>query len=230
MTMKKTFAVIMALLVVCLPLFALADSTMRVVGSASVTVTPDIAVLTVGHSWESADSGLAQRETAAVIAAVVEALKAQGIDEDDIVTARLSTYPVYNYVNDTRLLQGYRVEHMLSITVRDLDKTGDILDMALAAGANQADSITYKTSREKEVYMQALALAVENAAAKADALAIATGMWLGTLDEVNEVAGQPYVYANTARYASADSATMGSMVMAGDLEISASVELVYEMR
>ena len=186
-----------------------------------------------GKAGENSDSDEAKQETADDITAIVEAIKAQGLKEDDIDTANLNTYPVYNYTDVGQTLRGYRVEHMLSVTVNDLDKTGDILDAALKAGANQADSISYQSSREKEVYLQALAMAVDNASAKADALAIATGVWLGNLEQVNEISAS-YGVARFAESASYDTAatgkSIGSTLMTGDLEVAASVELVYGVR
>lgn len=228
----KKFLIVTLVMALCLtPMLALADSALRVQGNATLTVAPDTAILSVGYSGESQDSKVAQQQTADAIAAVIEAVKAGGVEEADIVTASLNTYPVYNYLDDGQHLRGYRVDHMLSITVRDLDAVGSLLDAALSAGANQTNSIEYKSSREKDVYLQALALAVENAAAKADALAIATGVWLGSLTEINEVAGYSTLrYAEEAKYDMAAGNSLGSTLMTGDLQVVATVELVYDIR
>lgn len=230
--MKKTLMIVLIAALAMMPMLALADSTLRVQGNASITVTPDTAILNVGYSGENSDSSVAQQQTADAITAIVDAVKALGVDEADIVTANLNTYPVYNYTEETQTLRGYRVEHMMAITVNDLDLVGDVLDAALKAGANQANSITYKSSREKEVYLQALALAVENATTKADALAIATGVWLGSLEEINEATSYgTYRYADEAQFdGKATAGSLGGTLMTGDLEVAASVELVYETR
>lgn len=228
--MKKTLTLVIVALLALSPVLALADNTMRVQGNASVTVTPDTAVLSVGYSGESGDSSVAQQETADAITAIIEAVRANGVEETDVVTAYLNTYPVYNYTDEAQTLRGYRVEHMLAVTVRNLDHVGAVLDAALQAGANQSNSISYKSSREKDVYLQALALAVENASAKADALAIATGVWLGKMTEINEITSSAiYPFAAEAQY-DKGAGSLGGTLMAGDLEVSASVELVYETK
>lgn len=228
---KKLLVLALALCVGIMPTLALADSALRVQGNAVLTVSPDTAVVNVGHSVESADSSAAQQQSAAAITAVVEAVRALGVEEADIVTAYINTYPVYNYIDGGQSLRGYRVEHMLAVTVRDLSIVGQVLDSALAAGANDTGGIAYKSSREKDVYLQALALAVEDAGAKADALAIATGMWLGSIEEIHEVTTYATTrYAKEAQYDGAASSGIGSTLMTGDLEVSASVELVYEIR
>lgn len=230
--MKKWMVWTLLVCMAVLPGFALADSSLRVQGSASVKVKPDTAILEVGFSGENEDSTVIQEQATDAINAITTAILGEGIPEDDISTAYLNTYPVYNYTDEGQTMRGYRVEHMLSVTVRDMDKAGSTLDAALKAGANAAGSIQYKSSEERKVYLQALALAVENATEKADALAIASGVWLGTLEEVNEITngGSVMRYAEEADYAKSTGAGIGSTVMAGDLDISATVELVYKMR
>lgn len=228
--MKKLFIAVLVLCLATLPVLALADS-LSARGTATLRVAPDMAMLSVGYAGEHMDSSEAQTQTATTIAAVVTAVKALGIDEADIVTSYLNTYPVYNYRDDVETLRGYRVEHMLTVTIRDLKIVGDVLDAALKAGANQSTSIEYKSSLEKEAYMQALALAIENATAKADAMAVAAGLWLDKLEEVNEITDYGmYRYGNTASYDDAGAKSIGSTLMTGDLEVSATVELVYETR
>lgn len=235
--MKKSMIAILVLLVISLPAFALGDgNTLRVSGTATLKVTPDSAILSVGYSGEHTDATAAHEEANEVTDAILQAVKALGIDESNISTGYVNTYPVYNYSDEGSQIRGYRVEHMLSIVVDDLDIVGDVLDAALAAGANQANNITFYSSKEHDVYLQALSLAVENAASKADILAIASGVWVGALEQVNELSSN---YSNYSRYSmdvqyenavAGVSKSLGSSVIAGDLEVTASVELVYTIR
>lgn len=231
--MKKILMMLMALCLLAIPALAAADgSVLRTQGSATLTVAPDRAVLSVGYAGEETDPGLAQQHAAGAINAVLDAVKALGVEEADISTDYLNTYPVYNYTDAGQTLRGYRVEHMLSITVAELDTVGEVLDAALAAGANQANGITYTSSKEGDVYLQALALAVESAASKADALAIASGVWLAGLSEINEITSGAAPYARYATEAQYDNGTgsLGGSLITGDLKVTASVELVYSIR
>lgn len=231
--MKKALLIFLAACLLAAPTLALAEGNLlRTQGSATLTVAPDRAILSVGYAGEETDPGAAQQEAATATAAVLHAVMALGIDEADIATEYLNTYPVYNYTDAGQTLHGYRVEHMLLITVADLGIVGKVLDAALSAGANQANGITYAASNEGDVYLQALALAVESAAAKADALAIASGVWLAGLREINEITNGAAPSARYAADAKAENAiaSLGGTVMTGDLKITASVELVYEIR
>jgi len=229
--MKK---IALAILILCLaasPVFALAD-TLRAEGTAMLAVVPDRAVLSVGFAAENSELSVSQRQVAAVVAALIEAAKEQGVEENNIATASLNIYPMYNYTESGSQLRGHRVEHMLDITVTDLDTVGDVLDAMLAAGANQASGITFASSQAQDVYLQALGLAVENAAAKAAALAIAAGVWLGGMEEINEITSGAFMYGQyaEAKYAAGANGSLGSTVMAGELNVTATVELVFEIR
>lgn len=235
---RKIGVVALILCLALVPAFALAEATsLRVTGSATLTVEPDLAEIAIGFSGEDADSAAIQAETGRVIEAVVKAVTALDIAEEDIMTSYVNTYPVYNYLEDGQHLRGYRVEHMLSIVVRDLEVVGDVMDAAFAAGANYANGITYSSSLEKDVYLQALAIAVENAAAKADAMAIASGVWLGSVQEINEqsMSSAPITKYDSFRDtavmdAGVTASSLGGSVMTGSLKVTAMVELVYAIR
>lgn len=232
--MKKFVLLTLMLCLAIGPALALADGTLRAEGTSTLSVEPDQALLSVGCAMEHAESSVAQQRTADALAAVIDAVKALGIEESDIATSSFNIYPTYNYNDPEPTVRGYRVEHMLSIVVKDLDtmRVGDVMDAALKAGANQAYGINFFSSKEKEVYLQALTQAVTIAAAKADALAIASGLWLGALEQVNELSPMGYypmsVYSERAEDQAAGS--IGNTIMKGELKVTATVELVYAVR
>lgn len=229
--MKTLLVVVMALSLVLTPMLALADDgSLRVQGNAQISIAPDTAILSVGYATEDVDSTEAQRQATEAIEAVVAALKEMGIAEEDIVTAYLNTYPAYDYTEAGQNLRGYRVEHMLSVTVRELDQAGAVLDAALQAGANTANSVTYASSKEKETYLEALGLAVDDATAKAERLSMATGAWLGKLLEVNEVNGYSAPMYSAKTESDVAGGSIGSTLMSGNLNVTASVELVFEIK
>ncbi|MDR0928160.1 MAG: SIMPL domain-containing protein [Oscillospiraceae bacterium] len=234
---KRIWILALVCLLVCLPALSLAadGNTLRVSGSATVMVAPDEAVLNIGYSAENPDPAAAQKLAADVINAMIEAAKAQGIEAVDIKTQYLNFYPAYDYTESGQTLRGYHVEHMLAITVRDIEQIGTVMDALLAAGANESGGISYQSSRADTVYLEALAKAIEHAAAKADAMAIAAGVWLGALEQVNEISNSQAFARTEAMYDMAagvalSKSMLGDTLMTGDLEISASVELVYGIR
>ncbi len=231
--MKKNGTIALVLCLALLPAFSLADgSTLRVRGSATLKAKPDGAILSIGYAAENDDAKAAQQETATAITAIVEAVRALDIPEENISTGSMSTYPTYDYTDGKATRQSFRVEHLLSVTVNDLDMLGDVIDAALDAGANSGLNLTYFSSSAESVYKDALAAAVEKAASKAESLAVAAGVWLGTLQEINEQTDTPYARASgvSVQYESAKDASLGGSVMVGDLDVYASVELVFAVR
>jgi uncharacterized protein YggE len=68
--------------------------------------------------------------------------------------------------------------------VRRLDDVGRVVDAALAKGANQINSLQFYSSKADSVRRAALAAAVANSRADAEALARAAGGSLGQLIEI----------------------------------------------
>lgn len=236
--MKKKVLIIVTL-VICLlavSICALADdSTLRVQASATLKAEADSAILNVGYAMESIDAKGAQQETAAIIDAIINAMKALGIEEDAIVTSSLSVYTMYDRLDDGTDVQAFRVEHLLDIKINDLSTLSNIIDTALEAGANSGLNITYYSSLSEDIYQQALAEAVSKAISKAESLAIAAGVWLGNLQQINETSTASVPYGSYGggmqiHYDKARDASLGGSVLIGDLDIDASIELVYGVR
>ena len=92
------------------------------------------------------------------------------------------------------------------VQVRDLAKSGGILDAASNAGANEVYGPMLSRSDEDDLQAKALRNAVEDARKKAEALADAAGVRLGRVTSITEgFSGgpQPY-YAADARLAKAE--------------------------
>ena len=80
------------------------------------------------------------------MAAVIAAMKASGIADRDLQTAGVQIAPRYDYTTkpdgtQEAKLVAYQVTNTLSVRVRDLAKTGEILDKSVALGVNQGGGI-----------------------------------------------------------------------------------------
>lgn len=208
---------------------------LRVSGSASVKVKPDIATVNCGVLTMNADAKLAQEENAKIMTDVIAALKAMGIAEEDIKTSNYNMYPNYDYSTPDAKYGGapkiasYSVNNNISVTVRDILKAGEVLDTCASKGANNAGNIQFTLSDPTKYYNEALKLAVKNATGKADVLSSAVSVKIGTPSKITEVSSYynpPVAYAESSNFAMKD-ASARTPVQAGELEISAQVELVY---
>jgi uncharacterized protein YggE len=116
----------------------LMSNTISVSGNGEVTGTPDTLIVDLGVQVMRPTVDAATGESARLAQAVIDALKAEGVAEKDIQTTNYSIRPEYDYRNDTQTLRGYRVSNTVSAKIRDLDKAGEVIDAATAAGGNDA--------------------------------------------------------------------------------------------
>ena len=209
------------------------NRSVHVTGTGSVTGEPDLATLYLGVSVERKTVEVAREEAASAMTAVIDALKNNNIAERDIQTENFSIYPQYDYTEEGRVLRGYRVNNTVNAKVRELGSLSDIIDDAAAAGGDIVviNSIQFMIEDPTPLQAQARALAVKNAAAKAQTLAEASGVTLGkpiTITETSYAAGPPIAYAEAAEFAD-ESARSSTPIQAGELTVTMNVTIVYEI-
>ncbi len=144
---------------------------LKVEGTGRVKVRPDIAVAELGAVTENRQLGTAQEENAASMTSIIRTLNGMGIPPADIQTSTYSITPQYDYIEGRQVFRGYRVEHMLRVTIRDTARIGTIVDSAVQNGANQIGGITFSVSDPSPYYRQALDAAIDDALAKAGTIA-----------------------------------------------------------
>jgi len=206
-------------------------NTITVQGTASITCEPTIAYVNIGVATFDKEASKAQDDNAEKMNRVYDALDGLGIAKEKIKTVSYYIYPRYDYDYDdnTSDLIGYDVTNSIQVTVEDLDLVSKVLDMTVEEGVNQASSISFAiTDQENEdKYLEALAIAVKNAEAKATALAAASGVTVDKplqIIEGSETHAIPlYSYAADAMMESAGA----TPISGGELKVVANVTLVY---
>jgi uncharacterized protein len=228
-----------------LPLSAQAQEKMRmryhtvhVTGDYRVKATPDIAYVDFSITSENKEAEEAKQKADEQLRAVKEVAKRLGIEEKDLRTGYVSMQPRYTYLeNRPPLLDGYTVSYNLTVTVRKLATIGNLVQQLVRAGVTQVNNVRYDLDDSESFKRDALKQAVANAHAKALVLASATGETLGGALRIQEgnVSYSPPVmaYAMEARMVGADAAMSksgGEAPPAGELDVSASVTIVYELQ
>lgn len=211
------------------------NRTLTMVGTGTATAVPDkIAFdVSVGLTRDDLDSALG--ETSAVMKSVLKVLTDQGVDKADIRTTGLGMNPVYDYESNTRVFKGYRVTQQLAV-VADLDGAGDIVPAIIAAAGNAArvGDLRLQVGDPEAVLAEAREDAVTQARAKAEEYAAATGQELGeviTLTEVAQDRGRDgSAYDELADYATASRASLSLPIRAGESDLVAQVQVVWQLR
>ncbi|WP_448594596.1 SIMPL domain-containing protein [Thermoflexus hugenholtzii] len=205
--------------------------TLTVNGVGTVRARPDQAVVTLGveTSGETLASALAENNRRA--AAVLEALKAHGVAENDVQTASFQIQIEEPRDPQTGRPIGPRVYHVIHVYTaifRDLEAVGAGVDAAVGAGANRVEGIAFRIGSPDRLAMEARRLAAEDAKARAQALAATLGAQLGAVRMVREVSFARPIPAPMARMAAAEAAAVP--IAAGELEITVEIEVTWELR
>jgi len=143
----------------------------HVTGEGSVSLQPTIANVWVGVETEDVELSKAQKKNSSHISQIIQALTEMGIPKEFIQTTSFTIYPMYDFVDGKQTFRGYRVEHMLQVTIQDLDRVGAVVDTAVQHGANRVSNISFHFAHPTKAYQVALQKAVQNAIEKADTIA-----------------------------------------------------------
>ena len=201
-------------------------------GTGTAVGEPDVMVLNVGVSVERESIAQAREDAASAQAAVIDALKDNGVDEDDIQTVQFSISPRYNFsrLDNEREIVGYVVSNVVTAKVRDLDKAGDVIDVATLAGGDDAvvQGISFSIDDPTELRAQAREEAVKNAREQAAQLASLAGANLGRLISISESSFSPIFERSITGGIGGGAADVAQTpIEAGQLEIRVTVNVLY---
>ena len=200
--------------------------TVTVTGSATITSSPDEAVITLGVQTQGQTAQATLQQNASKMNAVMKAILGDGVRMADITTVGVNLYP--NYDSGGNAIVSYTAQNQVNVTVRNLSAVGAIIDDAVHAGANLSDGIQYRLSDQNQGMEKALADAVANAKGKAEALASAGGATLGPVVTITEgsVPRYPPVPFGAALRAGAAETTP---VSPGTIQTQVSVTVVWSL-
>ena len=162
--------------------------TISLSGHGEVKMAPDMAVVTLGVTSQKDTAGEALTANSAAMQDVFAALKAAGIAAKDMQTSNFSVQPRYNYSNDgtAPVLAGYDVSNAVTVTVRQIDALGAVLDAVVKAGSNQIQGVTFQVASPDQALDEARKAAVSDALRKAMVYAGAGGVRLGEILAMQE--------------------------------------------
>jgi uncharacterized protein YggE len=205
--------------------------TISLTGSGSSSAQADQATVNLGVQVISELANEAIGENAETMTAVIEAIKALGVSEDDIVTTSYSVYPQYDWTEEGRVFVGYSVTNLVQVTVKDLDIVGDVIDAAAVAGANQINGISFELSdaKREELKTNAYIAALTDAQDKADVIAETLGLTISGVQSVTEYSYTPVrSYEMYEESVAMDGAMRASTpIVSGDLSVTVSVHIVF---
>lgn len=188
----------LALLGISAPVFAQQSDNIAtipqiaVASRGEVKVNPDRANIQISVQTRAETAAAAASENARKQKAVIDGLRALGIDAKDIATVGYNVYPEQRYEpNKEPVVVGYNVTNTLSVDLKSINMVGPAIDAALAKGANMINSLQFFASNTEAARQEAIAIAVKRARSDADAAARAAGGSITGLLEINVGAYYP---------------------------------------
>jgi uncharacterized protein YggE len=204
-----------------------AANTVSVSGTGKVSGVPDVLRLDMGvqHTGNDVNAGLnaANRD----VASIKKALDRYDVDDADIQTSQLSINP--HYENNGKV-NGYDVFQGLTIKLRDLDKAGQAISAAAAAGGNatRINGVSFEFSHSDALVEDARELAFASAKEKAEQYARLAGGSLGDVVSASEGSGGGgFPYPMAAQDAGGSKAVP---FYPGSQQVDVTTTVVWELR
>lgn len=204
--------------------------TIEVDGIGYATAVPDIVELYIKVETQDMQLTMAQEDASNVMNSVFKSLNNNGVSDKDIQTIGYSISPIWIWNPDKKVneFKGYGVENDIKVKIRDIEKTGNIIDAVVIAGGNniRINGINFTIENFNTYLDKAREDAVINAKDKAEMLANLSGVNLGspiriTIDEeIPEIRDKSLVLREMGQ---------STPISAGEMSISVSVTMIYEI-
>lgn len=209
------------------------DNTIAVNGSASKSVMPDEGYINFTIETESDKAESAQKNNAEIWDKIK--LEFNELSYLKYETQGYSVYPNQKWNKETEKYEvnGYKVNHIIKVTLSDITKSGTVVDLIVSAGVNNIDSVSFGLKKETQelIKKDLWALAYKDAKSKADLVVDATGAELNDtpktlqLDSYNYY--PPVYYAKDSAYGYAEASSIRSDISPKELDISVSLNVVF---
>ncbi len=146
-----------------------------VTGESDSRVPPDTAVVVLSVVTQSRGALDAQQQNARKSEAVIAAAKAAAGENPEVRTSDYSLQPEQDWWGGKPRITGYTARNTVTVTTRNLDGVGALIDAATQAGANSVEGVSFTLREGNPARRETLAEATRQAMTKAEAIAQALG-------------------------------------------------------
>ena len=205
-----------------------ADAGIAVGGTGTASGTPDVLRLSVAAEVTAGtvDEALTSADEAA--RAVLDAVSAAGVAEEDVQTSDVSIHPRHDERGER--VTGYTARHGLQVTLRDVAGAGAVISAVAEAGgdATRVEGVSFVLEDDDAVQERAREAAFADARRKAEQYAALVGRELGEVISVRENVRS----ADPMPFARAEAAALdAAMALApGSTEVTVTAEVLWSLR
>ncbi len=204
--------------------------------TGSVQIAPDMALISVGVLREAKTARAALNANNQAMADVLASLKETGIEDRDLQTSGFNIQPKYTYpkrqssgVQPAPTIEGYSVNNNLTIRIRDIDLTGEVLDKVVTLGVNSGGNVQFTNSDKASILKKARTRAVQSAIEKANTLTSAANIKLGKVLSINEGFSSPRPRPIAQARMSIQEDAGAVPIASGENQYSVTVQMSWEL-
>jgi uncharacterized protein len=213
------------------------NSTLSVSGNAFTKVKPDRVVISIGVETTNKTAKASLAANSELMNKTISSLRNLGVKENETSTSSFTISPNYNYTESGTILNitGFTVTNSIQIDSSTLANISSWIDAAVASGANSINSIDFRISNNKleDTKNMLIKDAIANAEEKADIASSALGLKVNGLKSITVgefgyiQPPQPYMEKRFDAAGGATPATTTTPILAGEQEVSVSVNIVF---
>jgi len=208
-------------------------------GSGKVAVTPDIALLRLGIEAQEVSVVEAQASAKEAMAKVMAALAESGVAEKDIQTQnfRIRQRTRWDDEKQQEVVTGYTVTNDVIAKIREMDKTGEIIDAVVTAGGDytRIDDLNFSVEDPAAYYDEARENAITDAKDKAEKIAALSGVRMGDPTYITESSSSSFYNYMSMGMAMPTAIpapviiTEAASISPGEVEITVNMQVAYEI-
>jgi uncharacterized protein YggE len=154
-------------------------------------VEPDIAQIAAGVTTQADAARDARVRNGREMAAIIEGLKAAGIAPTQLRTTEISLDPRFTRpeTGRTATIDSYEASSSVVVTVPDVQRVSELLDLMVSLGANYINGVTFDAAEVERLEDEARTRAMATAGRRAQLYARGAGAQLGPVLSITEHQG-----------------------------------------
>lgn len=203
-------------------------NTVTASGNGEAFAAPDEATMSFGVTKRSADAKKALADASSAAEKISSALSKSGVAKKDIQTSNVSVYPQQADRDGKFVITGYEASIQVRVKVREIGDLGSIITAANDAGADNISGPSFSISEDSPYRDEAIAKAVEDARTAAEAMAKAAKKSVGEVLNISSSNVNVPIFNRDMAYAEA--ASKAVPIETGQLEVTANVTVVFELK
>ncbi len=228
--------ILIASLITLLPITAHADDVVRMItvqGQAHRDMVPDMASIDVTVESKNREAATAKKEMDAKLEKLYALSAKMGIDKKYLKTNYALLQPSYIYNEGKQIFEHYHALTAVKITIKDMSKTGELMQALVGAGFDNMGGLQYSVDDEQSATQEVMLEALDNARAKAEKMASRMNEKLGRVLQISEGSAQhdrPQPIMMRAAKAEGFAADAAMAPPAGEQRINATATVSFELK